>query len=173
MEPSRLAPVMFSACALLAIASPAAADVRDVDSLGVPVGACLAAAPDVALPPDPGSGVNDGAFPHLCVAALPRAVAFQASTGEWILFRIGDSESTLAGCQSFESNVTVSFSLDGQAVGVDVLPCQFRPGPGDYFVDYRFLSHPLAPGAHTLIATFASTSGTDALTRTIAVLPEG
>ncbi len=39
---------LFLAGALAAVAIPASADTRDIDSLGVPVGECLASAPDLA-----------------------------------------------------------------------------------------------------------------------------
>jgi len=153
-------------------ALPAAADTRDIDSLAVPVAECLASAPDVGLPSQPGSGLNDGAFPRICRADLPTSETFQVSTGEWILFRIGDREFTLADCQSFEKNVTVSFALDGQPVDINHLPCQMR-SDGTWFTDNRFLSHPLSPGVHVLTATFTSSGGSTNLTRTVTVTPQG
>lgn len=163
---------LLAAAALVAAALPAAADGRDIESLAVPVGECLASAPDVGLPSQPRSATNEGAFPHICRADIPRSLTFQASTGEWILFRIGDSEASLADCQSFEATFTVSFTLDGQPVESIHLPCQLRTG-GDWFTDYRLLSHPLASGVHVLAVTFASAGGDTTLTRSVSVFPKG
>jgi hypothetical protein len=155
-----------------AAALPVAADSRDIDSLAVPVGECLASAPDVGLPSQPGSAANEGAFPHLCRADLPRSQTFQASNGEWILFRIGDLEASLSDCQAFEASVAVAFALDGEPVAVNHLPCQLR-ADGSWFTEYRFLSHPLTPGVHMFTATFTSSGGSSTLTRTVTVIPNG
>jgi hypothetical protein len=157
---------------VVAAAVPVAADSRDNDSFGVPVGECLTSAPDVGLPSQPGSAGNEGAFPDLCRADLPQSETFQASTGEWILFRIGDREASLADCQAFVANVAIAFALDGQPVAVNHLPCQLRPD-GNWFTDYRFLSHPLTPGVHMFTATFTSSGGSATLTRTVTVTPNG
>ena len=117
------------------------------------------------------SGANAGAFPHLCRADLPRSLTFQASAGEWILFRIGDLETTLADCQAFDANVTVTFALDGQPVDINHLACQLRSD--GWFTDNRFLSHPLSPGDHVLTAPFTTSGGSDTLTRTVTVSPNG
>jgi hypothetical protein len=172
MRATALLSSLIAASALIVAALPAAADTRDIDSLAVPVGECLASAPDVGLPSQPGSSLNEGAFPRICRADIPRSNTFQASTGEWILFRIGDLEFTLADCQSFEKNVIVSFALDGHPVDINHLPCQVRPD-GTWFTDNRFLSHPLSPGVHVLTATFTSPGASETLTRTVTVTPQG
>jgi len=172
MRASSFVSMLFAAGALVATAAPAAADIRDIDSLAVPVGACRAAAPDIGLAAQPGTGVNDGAFPHICRADIPQAIPFQASTGEWILFRIGDLEATQAACQQFSDSVTISYSLDGQPVNSDILPCQQRPD-GSWFIDYRFLSHPLPPGVHTLTVTFTTAGGSVTLQRSVDIVPKG
>jgi len=163
---------LVAAAMVVAAALPVAADSRDIDSLAVPVAECLASAPDVGLPAQPGSAGNEGAFQHLCRADLPRSETFQASTDEWILFRIGDLESSLADCQAFEANVAIAFALDGQPVAVNHLPCQLRPD-GSWFTESRFLSHPLTPGVHMFTATFTSSGGSATLTRTVTVTPNG
>jgi len=172
MRVSALMSSLFLAGALAAVPVASSADSRDIDSLAVPVGECLASAPDVGLPSQPGSSANEGAFPHLCRADLPRSLSFQASAGEWILFRIGDLETTLADCQAFEANVTVTFALDGQPLDINHVPCQLR-SDGNWFTDNRFLSHPLPPGDHVLTATFTTAAGSETLTRTVTVSPMG
>ena len=172
MRVSALMSSLFLAGALAAVPVASSADSRDIDSLAVPVGECLASAPDVGLPSQPGSSANEGAFPHLCRADLPRSLSFQASAGEWILFRIGDLETTLADCQAFEANVTVTFALDGQPLDINHVPCQLR-SDGNWFTDNRFLSHPLSPGDHVLTATFTTSAGSETLTRTVTVSPMG
>jgi hypothetical protein len=172
MRATALLSSLIAASALIVAALPAAADTRDIDSLAVPVGECLASAPDVGLPSQPRSSLNEGAFPRICRADIPRSDTFQASTGEWILFRIGDLEFTLADCQSFEKNVIVSFALDGHPVDINHVPCQLRPD-GTWFTDNRFLSHPLSPGVHVLTATFTSPGASETLTRTVTVTPQG
>jgi hypothetical protein len=163
---------LVAICGLAVAAVPASADSRDIDPLAVPVGECLAPAPDVGLAAQPGSGTNDGAVPHICRADMPRPVTFQGSTGEWMVFRIGDLEATLADCQAFEANTTVTYALDGQAVDTDHLPCQVRTD-GNWFTDYRFLSHPLVPGLHSVAVTFTSAGGSTTLLRGVTVMSNG
>ena len=57
------------------------------------------------------------------------------------------------------SGATVTITVDGQAVNTTVLACSFiGPGAGDcsnqWRTDTRHLSTPLAPGTHTVTATF-------------------
>jgi hypothetical protein len=173
MRTTTLCSSLLAASALILGALPAAADSRDIDSLGVPFRQCIASVPDIALPAQPGSSVNDGAFPHICGVNMPQQGPLQATTGEWIMFRVGDQESTLADCLVFEANVTVSFALDGKPVDVNHLPCQLLPDGTAWRTDYRFLSHPLSPGVYVVTATFTSSGGSFTFTRTITVIPQG
>jgi hypothetical protein len=79
-----------------------------------------------------------------------------ASTGEWMLFRVGDVN-TFAECQATTADVSVAYTLDGEPVDSYVAPCQLRPD-GFWLVDFRFLSGPLEAGVHTVTATWTSTS---------------
>ena len=164
---------LAAASALIVGALPAAADSRDIDSLGVPFQQCVASAPDIAVPAQAGSSLNDGAFPHICGVNMPQQGPLQASTGEWIMFRVGDQELTLANCQSFETNVTVSFALDGKPVDVNHLPCQLTPDGTMWRTDYRFLSHPQSPGVYVVTATFTDSGGNFTFTRNLTVIPQG
>jgi hypothetical protein len=173
MRATALLSSLVAASALVVEALPAAADSRDIDSLGTPFRQCVASAPDLGLRAQPGTSLNDGAFPHICGVNMPQQGPLQASTGEWIMFRVGDQELTLADCQAFEANVTVSFALDGQPVDVNHLPCQLTPDGTGWRTDYRFLSHPLSPGVYLVTATLTDSGSSLRFTRTITVIPQG
>ena len=84
MRALRLISVFIAAVALLATASPVVADTRDVDAFSIPFLPCQAGVPDVHTPAIAGT---EGAYPHACfVPMMGPGIAWQASTGEWILF---------------------------------------------------------------------------------------
>lgn len=170
MKASKALCLLFAACAAIATASPAAASDREYD--GFTVNECTSPAPDVAVPPTPGSGDNAGAFPHFCRVDMLRTPLWQASTNEWVLFRVGDA-GTLPQCQASTADISVSYTLDGQPVDSYVAPCQLRPD-GSWLVDFRFLSSPLPAGVHTVTATATSTSHFNfVLSQDITVMPMG
>jgi len=144
------------------VATIQSAAARDFDNVPRP-NLCTASAPDV------GVTSSDGAFPHICTVALVRHEAYQASTGEWILFVVDIGGGTREECLPIQPSVVVTIRLSGQPVPVDTLPCHFRtgpPGPG-WSVSYRFLSHPLPAGNYTASLTVVVLSDISDLGTTI------
>jgi hypothetical protein len=175
--------LLFATCAAFATASPVVASDREssdreYNGSASIINPCEATAPDGGIPASPGEGDNEGdnsgGFRHICRVDMLRnpVGGWQASTDEWMLFRVGDA-GTLAACQATTADVRVAYTLDGRSVDSYVTPCQQRPA-GDWLVDFRFLSHPLRAGVHTVTATWTSTSHLNFfLTQNITVMPGG
>jgi hypothetical protein len=145
------------------------------------------------LPPC-AAGAPDTTGAHICWV-VPLRPGWQASTGEWIVVRLGDAEpvdpanpggaKTL--CEQMEASIVATITLDGQSLPVDTVPCELRPGnngnPDIWFVDYRGLSNPLTPGGHTFTVSWFFTqtvpgvanAGHTAVfpTQTLTVMPKG
>jgi hypothetical protein len=169
---SRMA-AFFVTFALVATASPALADTRDIEVVDLPFLACRAGQPDAAVPPAPGSGANDGAFPHICWVKFPQTGPWQASTGEWILFDQRAAFATEADCAAFAATATVTVTFQGGAVAFDTVPCQ-QPFPDAPFwvVAFHFLSDPLPPGTYSATLTLTPAGGsTTAFTQSVTVVP--
>jgi hypothetical protein len=81
----------------------------------------------------------------------------QATSVEYILFRIGWADAMRASCDAYVRNTTVTMTVDGQPRSLVTLPCQHvvnfngSGGPG-WVTDARYLSPPLPPGTHTVAA---------------------
>ena len=164
---------------LLSVLSlPAYADSREIDTFSLPFFPCLASAPDAGVPPTPGSGANDGAFPHICFVNLggipgnPHP-SWQASTGEWILFRASDGVfATESQCEQAAAAIAVAGELDAAPATFERSCLQNRSGA--WVVSLRLLSHPLSPGEHTVSLTVTLVGGTTLTgTQTIMVTPQG
>lgn len=139
--------VPFVGVAVAVTTAPVLADARDIDG-DAPL-LCKTTFQDVPIPPAPGTGVNDGAFAHVCTVGLFGGT-WQASTGEWIVFRIGWGTATEQQCLDFAPNVTVTLLFQGSPVQFDTVPCFQRPFPPfGWATQFRFLSHPLAAGEYT------------------------
>jgi len=109
---------------------------------------CTASAPD-----------TQGA--HICWVTLLRG-GWQASTGEWIVVRVGDLEPTQSLCEQMQASVVATITLDGQSLPVDTIPCQGSDADG-WFVDWRALSQPRIPGTHTFSASWYFTATVDGI----------
>src|SRR5438445_5332878 len=169
MRALRLISVFIAAVALLATASTVAADTRDVGAFSIPFLTCQAGVPDVHTPAIAGT---EGAYPHACFVPMmgPR-LAWQASTGEWILFNLKLGFNSQAGCEQFVAASSFTVQVQEAPLPFETLPCQ-QPFPGSSFWVFtvRFLSHPLPPGTST--AAFGATRGrqTSAITQRLTVL---
>jgi hypothetical protein len=147
-----------------ALASPPS----DLVPLGPSLPSCNATAPDTS-----------GA--HQCWVT-PLRGGWQASTGEWIVVRVGDLEATQSLCAQMQASVVATITLDGQSLPVDTIACQLRDD-GTWFVDWRALSVPLTPGTHTFTASWYFTQSVDGIasagqtsqfpTQTLTVIPQG
>jgi hypothetical protein len=166
--------VLVAAFALVGSASPAAANTRDIETFDIPFLPCTASAPDIHVLPSPGTG-NDGAFAHVCfVRMMGSGIAWQASTGEWILFNLRLGFSTQAQCEQFAGTSTITVQLMGAPVSFDTLACQQPFAFGPWVLTFRFLSHPLPPGTYTATFTMSQAGGpTNTLTQNVAVIPLG
>jgi hypothetical protein len=174
--------VLVASAAALAVSSIASATPpSDLTQTGPSLPSCIAGAPDTL-----------GA--HQCWV-VPLRPGWQASTGEWIVVRLGDAENvdpanpdaakTL--CEELQASIVATITLDGQSLPVDTIPCELRPGsngnPDVWFVDWRALSHPLTPGDHPFTVSwyFTQTVGGVASagdtfvfpTQTLSVIPQG
>ena len=182
-RPSRLVPVLIASIAFVAVIQTAAASPpTDLAPLGALLPNCVAGAPD-----------TQGA--HICWVT-PLRPSWQASTGEWIVVRIGDAEpvdpanpgAAQSLCEQMQASVVATITLDGQSLLVDTIPCAFRPSPDPtspavWFVDWRALSPPLTPGEHTFSANWFFTTTVDGNgnagqtvtfpTSTLTVMPQG
>jgi hypothetical protein len=168
--------------ALLAFGSVASAmPPSDLVPTGPSLPACMATAPDTS-----------GA--HQCFVA-PRFSGWQASTGEWIVVRLGDAENVDPAnpdaaktvCEEMQASVVATNTLDGQSLPVDTIPCELRPrsngNPDIWFVDWRSLSPPLTPGDHTFTVRWYFTQTVEGIanagetlqfpTQTLTVIPQG
>ena len=170
MRRSRFVGVFFAAVALVAAANPVAADSRDIDQGQLSFFPCLASpVPKGSVPPAPGPG-NDGAVPHICFVNWGAApgTPWEASTGEWILFRqaLGPHES-MADCVA--ASYTISVRFDGAPAVFDAFCVQT---PFGWFKTVRLLAQPLAPGIHTAALTVTSGSQTIQLSQSVTVVGE-
>lgn len=172
MGTSRSASALFVAFVLIATASPALADSRDIETIGLPFLACRATAPDLGVRPAPGSGANDGAFPHICWVKFGQQGPWQASTGEWILFDERVAFSSQTDCEGFVTTGTVLVEFQGALVPFETVPCQQLFASGPWVVAFHFLSRPLSPGTYTATMTLTAGGSTTTLTQSVAVVPE-
>src|SRR5437763_7384682 len=169
--------VAVFAASSIASASPPS----DLSPLGPMLPSCVASAPDTG-----------GA--HICWVT-PLRSGWQASTGEWIVVRLGDASSvdpTNPGaaetrCEQMQASIVATITLDGQSLPVDTIPCELHPGsngnPDVWFVDWRALNQPLTPGQHTFSASWyftqtvagvANAGDTSVFpTQTLTVIPQG
>jgi hypothetical protein len=109
----------------------------------------------IDLPPQCPVSASDA---PVCQLSPARPNSYQASGDQYILFRIGWSDSMRASCDAYASNTTVTIVVDGRAANLVTLPCQlvanFNGDGVPYWVtDARYLSPPLPPGTHTASAT--------------------
>lgn len=97
---------------------------------------------------------------HICKVSPALAsftgqpVTWQATTGQWIVIRLGwiDPDPTI--CSAAQASLIVTITLDGKPFPVDTFPCQFQTGLATgWIVDYRTLVHPLPPGEHSISVT--------------------
>ena len=171
--------VLVASVAVFAISSIASASApTDLAPLGPLLPSCTASAPDTG-----------GA--HICWVT-PLRPGWQASTGEWIVVRLGDAEpvdpanpdAAKTRCAQLQASIVATITLDGQSLPVDTIPCELHPGSPDvWFVDWRALSHPLTPGEHTFTVSWYFTQTVDGVanagdtsvfpTRTLTVIPQG
>lgn len=138
----------------------------------VPVGPSLPACMSTA---------SDTSGAHQCFVA-PRFPGWQASTGEWIVVRLGDLEPTQSLCLQMQASVVATNTLDGQSLPVDTIPCH-QIGTDQWFVDWRSLSTPLMPGDHTFTVSWYFTQTVDGIanagqtwqfpTQMLTVIPQG
>lgn len=174
--------VLVVSVATLAVSSIASASPpTDLLPLGPSLPSCNAGAPDTS-----------GA--HQCWVT-PLRPGWQASTGEWIVVRVGDAEpvdpanpdaaKTL--CEELQASIVATITLDGQSLPVNTIRCELHPGssgnPDVWFVDWRAPSPPLTPGDHTFTVTwyftqtvpgYANAGDTRVFpTRTLTVMPQG
>jgi len=171
--------VLAASVAAFAVSSIASASApTDLQPLGPLLPSCTASAPDTG-----------GA--HTCWVTPLRA-GWQASTGEWVVVRVGDAEpvdpanpaaaKTL--CEQIQASIVATIMVDDQPLPVDTISCQLHPGnPDVWFVDWRALSHPLTPGEHTFTVSWYFTQTVDGVanagdtsvfpTQTLTVIPQG
>ena len=159
--------LLFAVVFALAAAYPVAANHRDIDQgFSLPFFPCLAGAPVASVDPSPGPG-NDGALAKICFVnwgGPPQGLSWQASTGEWILFRaiVGGHGS---GCPRADLSLTAQ--LDGVPASLDVTCVE---APFGIATSVRLLTHPLAAGTHTAALTVVAATGTFVLTQQVEVV---
>src|SRR5436189_2413305 len=166
----RFVPVLGGLVAVVAATQSAlATPPTDLSPLGpATLPACTTTAPD-----------TKGA--HICWVT-PIRPGWQASTGEWIVVRVGDLEPSQSICAQMQASVVTTLTLDGQSLPVDTIACEGSDSAG-WFVDWRALSTPLTPGDHTFSASWYFTTTVDGIgtagqtavfpTRTLTVMPNG
>jgi len=176
-------PVLIASIAFVAVIQTAAASPpTDLAPLGSSLPPCAADAPDTR-----------GA--HTCWV-VPLFSGWQASTGEWIVPRIGDAEpvdptnpgAAQSICEQMQASVVTTITLDGVSLPVDTIPCVLKRSPDPtqpdvWRVDWRALSAPLTPGEHTFSASWFFTATVDGNgmaghtvtfpTQTLTVMPQG
>ena len=153
---SRIVSGLIATLALMAVPqSVLASPPNDLLPLGPSLPSCTANAPD-----------TQGA--HICWVT-PLRSGWQASTGEWVVVRVGNAEpvdpanpegaQTL--CEVLQGAIVATITLDGQSLPVDTIPCELHPGsngnPDVWFVDWRALGQPLAPGEHAFTVSWIYT----------------
>jgi hypothetical protein len=157
--------------ALIVTANPVAADSRDYDPYET-VPACLGAMEFRV----PSSMTGDGTFAHTCVVRMYNApgTPWHAFTNEWVLFNMRVAFANQADCLS--ANITAKATFNGDPVALETLPCQVpppppipNPPPPQWIITFRFLSHPLAPGTHTMVFKMTRSGVTTPLTQTVTV----
>jgi hypothetical protein len=164
MRPRFVRPVfvLIMSLAALAVGSIASATPpSDLRPLGPSLPSCTASAPDTG-----------GA--HICWVTPLRDEGWQASTGEWIVVRVGDLEPTQELCEQAQASVVATITLDDRSLPVDTISC--HAVDGGWFVDWRGLSEPLPPGTHTFSETWHFTTTGDTFTfgpQTLVVMPGG
>jgi hypothetical protein len=94
----------------------------------------------------------------VCQVAPAQSKPFQATSIEYILFRIGWADAMKASCDAYARNTTTTITVDGRAEPFVTEPCQlvanFNGGGGpNWVIDMRYLSPPLSPGTYTVGAT--------------------
>ena len=92
----------------------------------------------------------------VCAVNFPQPTNYQASAGEYVLFRVGWADASSASCDAFVRNTSTTMTVDGRAVAWVWVPCRFAtsgPNAQTWLADMRYLSAPLAPGTHTATAT--------------------
>ena len=174
--------VLAASVAAFAVSSIASASPpSDLVPLGPSLPSCVAGGPDTR-----------GA--HICWV-VPLFSGWQASTGEWIVVRLGDAEpvdpanpdAAKTVCEQFEASVVATITLDGLSLPVDTIPCALHPGrsgnPDVWFVDWRGLTQPLTPGEHTFTVSWHFTQTVEGVanagetrqfpTQTLTVIPQG
>lgn len=150
---SRIVPAFIAPLAVIAATQSGWASApSDLVPLGPSLPTCTATAPDTR-----------GA--HICWVT-PLRPGWLASTGEWIVVRLGDAEPIdLANpdaartlCEELQASIVATITLDGQSLPVDTIPCELHAGtngnPDVWFVDWRALSQPLTPGEHTFTVSW-------------------
>ncbi len=178
MRCRRIAGVLFAAFGLLVTATPIHADSRDIDAFDLPFLPCAAGVPDMGVP---AGATGDGAFPHICFVRFggaPGITAWQASTGEWILFHQRVAFGSQGQCLEFAAARAATVTLDGDQVAFDTLPCQQPAAPPGFtppwIYSFRFLSHPLPQGMHTATLTFSGSGvPTTTLSQSVSVVAQG
>jgi hypothetical protein len=94
---------------------------------------------------------------HICKVSpalasfIGQPVTWQATTGQWIVIRLGWADPDPAICSATQASLIVTITLDGRQLPVDTFQCQ--ASNGQWVVDYRTLVHPLAPGGHSISVT--------------------
>src|SRR5207248_2685922 len=171
--------VLAASIAAFAVSSIAlASSPTDLAPLGPSLPSCVAGAPDTS-----------GA--HICWVT-PLRPGWQASTGEWIVVRVGNAaevdpsnpDAARILCAQLQASVVATITLDAEPLPVDTIPCELRPGsPAVWFVDWRALSHPLTPGDHSFTVRWYFTQTVDGIgnagdtavfpTQTVSVIPQG
>ena len=161
--------LVVAAAALAAGSVASSAPPSDLRPLGPgSLATCTASAPDTR-----------GA--HICWVT-PLRGGWQASTGEWIVVRVGDLERTQSRCEQMQASVVATVTLDDESLPVDTIPCEGSDADG-WFVDWRALSQPLTPGTHTFSESWYFTTTVDGIAtagdtvtfgpRAISVVPQG
>jgi hypothetical protein len=114
-SPRRVSVLIVTLAAFAVSAGASASPPSDLRPLGPSsLARCTASAPD-----------QQGA--HICWVT-PLRGSWQASTGEWIVVRVGDFESTQSLCEQMQASVVATLTLDGQSLPVDTMTTSLRPG---------------------------------------------
>jgi hypothetical protein len=126
------------------------------------------------------SSAPDTSGAHMC-NVVPIRTGWQASTGEWIVVRLGWTDTQTA-CEQMQASVGATNTLDGVSLPVEMVPCQ-QIGTDQWHVDWRSLSQPLTPGDHTFTVSWYFTQTVDGVasagqtfqfpTQTLTVMPNG
>ena len=178
----QLSRIVAGFIAALAVVAPTQSVLASPPSDLVPLGPSL---------PSCNVGAPDTRGAHICWVT-PLRPGWQASTGEWIVVRLGSAQAVDPSnpgaakslCEQLQASIVATITLDGQSLPADTIPCELHPGTPDvWFVDYRALSHPLTPGEHTFTVSWYFTQTVDGIanagdtsvfpTQTLTVIPQG